>query len=199
MTRPLTFILFACGALLVPAAALQAAPADDLRIHAIFSGGRSAGLAVGEPLAISYTQGKARAKRICWTPAPIEAPTCAAPSHYRAPSRSGTQRLRITLSDGKVIKRTFRVRPAATKLPGFSGAPALPMRVSCPTRFFLNVRKDGKLRDLRGSLEQGTHVAAYYRVRGHSRIVQVWSYSSHQAGFVYGACLKPTASRTSVG
>jgi len=72
------------------------------------------------------------------------------------------------------------------------------MRVTCETRLFRNHRS-GRLLDEGSPLAAGSHVAAYYRVPGHRSIVQVWSYSSRQAGFGHSSCLKPARSRTRIG
>jgi len=118
MTRSRTLSVAFLAVLVAPAAVASAAPDDGLRVRAIFSGGRADDLAVGEPLSISYSRGKARAARICWTPTPIESPTCASPSAYRAASRAGVQHLRITLSDGMTVAASFRVCHRLHPTPG---------------------------------------------------------------------------------
>ena len=200
MTRMCSITALLTTALLAPVAASGTVPSPDpdgIRIHAVFSGGRSTGFAVGEPLMVAWKgRGKARARRMCWKPAPVAHAACSSSSVFRAPARAGRQRVTVTLTNGTVIGVGFVVRRAATELPGGSGSPAVPLRVTCETRFFAN-GVDGRLRDEGRPIAVGGHVAAYYRADRH-HVLQIFEYASGRVGFARDTCLKPLISRSRI-
>lgn len=173
------------AALLVPAGA-SAATASGIDVHTIFGGGSAH---AGAPVYVAFHRGALHSTQVCWSPAPVDRPACSA-SKFGVPARAGTQKLTLTLSDGSTRRTTLAVAAAATKLPGTSGGPARPMHVTCETTLYGN-GYDGRLRDDAGPIPAGGHVAAYYRVPKHPRIVQVWDDTSANAGFISDRCLKP--------
>jgi hypothetical protein len=170
-------------ALLVPAGSALA-QGSGLNIHAIFEGARTSGFHVGEPLDVSYRRGPVRATRVCWTPAPIDRPACS--RMFGAPARAGIQRFVITLSNGRKVRTTRRIRPAATRLP--SPAPTasdhpVPFTVTCSATVFGTLKQGDPI----ATLSRGDRVAAYYR---QGSIVQVYVYKTAQSGFMKQACLQ---------
>jgi hypothetical protein len=193
MTRSRTILSLIAAALLVPAAAVAATP-SGLDVHAIFAGGHGGDRHAGAPLFVSYHHGYVHSTKVCWTPAPVDRPACST-SKFGVPARAGTQKLTLTLSNGKTLSASLKVGAAATKVPGNSGGPAQPMQVTCATTLYGN-GFDGHLRDRFGVIAADSHVAAYYRVPKHQHIVQVWDDASNKAGFIHDSCLKDVTALT---
>lgn len=193
MTRSRIILSLLAAALLAPAAALASTPAG-LDAHTIFGGGHGGERHAGAPILVSYHHGSVHSTEVCWTPAPVDRPACS-PSKFGVPARAGTQKLKLTLSDGTTLSTSLKIRAAVARIPGLSGGPAQPMQVTCATTLYGN-GYDGYLRDSKGVVAAGGHVAAYYRVPKHPRIVQVWDDASNRAGFVRDTCLKDVAALT---
>ena len=200
MTRSRLIPAVILTAALVPAAAFSAMPTPGpVLIHAI-NGGVSGGheFAAGQPLLVALRRhGKIHATRACWTPAPIDSPACGSTSAFRAAARAGNQSVRVYYNGGGWVDGGFHVTRAAAKLPGGSGTPAVPLRVTCTTRFYANFSR-GKLLDELPPIATGLHVAAFYRVAAHHHVVQVAVYRGSQEGFADDSCLKPVLSRSTI-
>ena len=79
--RPrLVAIALGVGALLALPGVAGAQSGDLIQVHALFSGGKTSGFTVGQPLGVTYVDqsGHTREKQVCWSPAPIEQPSCTA-------------------------------------------------------------------------------------------------------------------------
>jgi hypothetical protein len=185
---PLAAALVMCLALALPATA-GAQAGGTISVHALFSGGRTTGFTVGTPLQIQYSDpsGQTRERQVCWTPAPIDLPSCS-PTGTGAPAAAGTQRVTVQLTNGQSVSTAFAVGPAATQLaPGTSSAPPVPYTVTCATELYGNVGQEDPLH----LLSPGEQVAAYYQAN--SSTLQVYDYSTNMAGFVAASCARGPA------
>jgi hypothetical protein len=175
-------------ALAVPPAASAQAP-GTISVHALFSGGRTTGFTAGTPLQIQYSDptGQTREQQVCWTPAPIDLPSCT-PTGTGAPAAAGTQQVTVQLTNGQSVSTTFSVGPAASQLgSGTSNAPPVPYTVTCATELYGNLNQSDPLQ----LLSPGEHVAAYYQAN--SSTLQVYDFSSNQPGFMAASCAQGPA------
>ena len=175
-------------ALAMPAATSAQAP-GAITVHALFSGGRTTGFTAGTPVQIQYSDptGQTREEQVCWTPAPIDLPSCT-PTGTGAPAAAGTQRVTVQLTNGQSVTTTFAVGPAATQLgAGTSNAPPVPYTVTCSTELYGNLGQSDPLQ----LLSPGEQVAAYYQAN--SSTLQVYDYSTNQPGFVASSCARAPA------
>jgi hypothetical protein len=169
--------------LAVPAAAPAQAP--SISVHAIFSGGKTSGFTAGTVLQIEYNDpsGATREKQVCWSPAPIDQPSCT-PTGTGAPAQAGTQTITVQLTNGQSVSTTLSIGAAATSLGnGTSNSPPVPYTVTCATELYGNLGQQDPLL----VVSPGEQVAAYYRAN--SSTVQVYDYSSNTAGFVAAGCV----------
>ena len=177
-------LALATGVLLALPAAAPAQAGSSISIHAIFSGGKASGFNVGTVVQIRYSDpsGQTREKQVCWSPAPIDQPACTA-TGAGAPAQAGTQRVTVQLTNGQLTSTTFAVAPAPTTLGnGTSSSPPVPYTITCTTELYGNLGQQTPLH----LLSPGEQVAAYYRAN--STTLQVYDYSSNQAGFVASSC-----------
>jgi hypothetical protein len=157
-----------------------------IAVHALFSGGRTTGFTAGTPLQVQYSDptGQTREKQVCWSPAPIDLPSCT-PTGTGAPAAAGTQQVTVQLTNGQSVSTTFTVGPAATQLgSGSSNTPPVPYTVTCSTELYANLGQNDPLH----LLSPGEQVAAYYQAN--SSTLQVYDYSSNTAGFIAASCAK---------
>jgi hypothetical protein len=176
--------LLAGMALAMPPAA--GAQGGTISVHALFSGGRTTGFTAGTPLQIQYNDpsGQTREQQVCWTPAPIEQPSCT-PTGTGAPAQAGTQQVTVQLTNGQSVSTSFSVGPAATTLgSGTSNSPPVPYTVTCATELYGNLNQSNPLH----LLSPGERVAAYYQAN--SSTVQVYDYATNVPGFVASSCVK---------
>jgi hypothetical protein len=174
-----------------PALALPAAAGAQgtIAVHALFSGGRTTGFTAGTPLQVQYTDptGQTREQQVCWSPAPIDLPSCT-PTGTGAPAAAGTQQVTVQLTNGQSVSTTFAVGPAATQLgSGSSNTPPVPYTVTCATELYGNVGQTDPLQ----ILSPGEQVAAFYRAS--SSTLQVYAYSSNEPGFMAASCTQAPA------
>ena len=180
------------GALLGFPAAAPAQGAPSISVHALFSGGKTTGFTAGTPLGVTYTDpsGQTREQQVCWSPAPIGLPACT-PTGTGAPATAGTQRITVQLTNGQSVRTSFQVGAAATQLgSGSSSSPPVPYTVTCTTELYGNLGQQTPLLQL----TPGSQVAAYYRAN--SSTIQVYDYTTNEAGFVASNCVtgpKPQA------
>lgn len=175
------------------APAVAVAATKHARVHAIYSGGRTTDLRVGEPLAVTYPGRKIG--RICWNPAPIQADQCG--TGFAAPAHAGRQRLELTFADGTTVNTSVRVGRAATALPASRAAVtsrshAVEYDASCEAPGYANYA--GRKRRLSGkadalAIRTGDRLAAYY-VAGPG-VIQAFGYRSGKPAFYRDGCLTP--------
>jgi hypothetical protein len=166
----------------VPAAAPAQAP--SISVHAIFSGGKTSGFTAGTVLQVQYNDpsGATREKQVCWSPAPIDQPSCT-PTGTGAPAQAGTQTITVQLTNGQAVSTTLSIAAAATSLGnGTSNSPPVPYTVTCATELYGNLGQEDPLL----VVSPGEKVAAYYRAN--STTLQVYDYSSNTAGFLASNC-----------
>jgi hypothetical protein len=169
----------------------QKRPRFTVRVHAIFSGGQSSKFTAGQPLQVTFSDRRRRVRetRVCWTPAPVQRPSCSL-DNMGAPARAGTQRITVRLSNGTSISKTFRIRAARTVIASSASGrvTAVPVILTCSTPLLADANTSAPTF---GSLPSGQFVAAYYRAA--NSLTQVWSYASQRAGFVASSCVgQPT-------
>jgi hypothetical protein len=166
-----------------------------ITVHAIFSGGRSSSFTAGQPLQVSFSDRRHRVRetRICWTPAPVQRPSCSL-DNMGAPARAGTQRITVRLSNGTSISKTLRIGTAATTIASSASGrvTAVPVALTCSTPLLADASTSSPTL---GTLPSGQFVAAYYRAA--NSLTQVWSYASQRAGFVSSSCVGPPTGATS--
>jgi len=191
----LVAIALGVGALLALPGVAGAQSGGTIQVHALFSGGKTSGFTVGQPLGVTYTDpsGQTREKQVCWSPAPIEQPSCTA-SGTGAANVVGPQTITVQLTNGQSVKTTFNVAAAPTTLgSGSSNTPPVPYTVVKPVTLTGDVSGDPLYQ-----LTPGDRVAAYYRAN--STTLQVYDYATNTAGFAASSGLtapKPRASTTS--
>lgn len=155
-----------------------------ISVHAIFSGGQTTNFTAGTPLQIQYSDptGQTREQQVCWTPAPIDLPSCT-PTGTGAPAAAGTQQVTVRLTNGQSVSTAFSVGPAATQLgTGTTNSPPVPYTVTCATELYGNLNQSDPLH----LLSPGEQVAAYYQAN--SSTLQVYDYSSNTPGFIDADC-----------
>lgn len=174
------------------AAGKTAAAAPALQIHALFSGGRTTGFRVGEPLAVQ-AHGKTLTK-LCFSVAPLDHAKCGTRTSGLGPSVSGKLIVTATVKGGGKLERTLQIGAASTHLPASldkadgNGGKVVVYDVTCDEPLYENY-SNGKLQDeTKAGLTTGTHVAGYYRAG--EGVIQVYAYRSGRAGFVSDSCLK---------
>jgi hypothetical protein len=188
-------VALSVGALLALPGFAGAQSGGTIQVHALFSGGKTSGFTVGQPLGVTYTDpsGQTREKQVCWSPAPIEQPACTA-SGTGAANAVGAQTITVQLTNGQSVKTTFNVAAAPTTLgSGSSNTPPVPYTVVKPVTLTGDVSGDPLYQ-----LTPGDRVAAYYRAN--STTLQVYDYATNTAGFAASSALtapKPQASTTS--
>jgi hypothetical protein len=165
----------------------NAAAAPTVKVHAIFGG---QGIHVGQVLDVQASHG-AKARQVCWDPAPIGRPACSA-SVNGAPSQTGTTKLTLTLDDGTMLHKSLTVAPAFARRGGNGGSDAAPGHVVACHSLSLwgNVPKHGARhnpRDRMATLQQGAQVAQYNRIGGY---VFYWEYATNKAGFGKAGCVR---------
>ena len=191
----LVAIALGVGALLALPGVAGAQSGGTIQVHALFSGGKTSGFTVGQPLGVTYVDasGQTREKQVCWSPAPIEQPSCTA-SGTGAANVVGPQTITVQLTNGQSVKTTFNVAAAPTTLgSGSSNTPPVPYTVVKPVTLTGDVSGDPLYQ-----LTPGDRVAAYYRAN--STTLQVYDYATNTAGFAASSALtapKPQASTTS--
>ena len=191
----LVAVALSVGALLALPAVAEAQSGGTIQVHALFSGGKTSGFTVGQPLGVTYTDpsGQTREKQVCWSPAPIEQPSCTA-GGSGAPNAVGAQTITVQLTNGQSVKTTFNVAAAPTTLgSGSSNTPPVPYTVVKPVTLTGDVSGDPLYQ-----LTPGDRVAAYYQAN--STTLQVYDYATNTAGFAASSALtapKPQASTTS--
>lgn len=173
----------ACVALALPAAAsAQATP--SISVHALFSGGRTTNFTAGTPLDVQYNDpsGQTREKQVCWSPAPIDLPSCT-PTGTGAPAKAGTQKITVQLTNGQSVSTSIQVGAASTQLgTGTTNAPPVIYTVTCADELFANAGKSDPI----SLLSPGDQVAAYYKAN--SSTLQVYNYATNVAGFIASNC-----------
>jgi hypothetical protein len=172
----------ACAALALPAAASAQAP--GISVHALFSGGRTTNFTAGTPLGVQYSDpsGQTREQQVCWSPAPIDLPSCT-PTGTGAPAKAGTQKITVQLTNGQSVSTSIQVGAAATQLGnGTSNAPPVPYTVTCADELYANAGKSDPI----SLLSPGDQVAAYYKAN--SSTLQVYNYATNVAGFIASNC-----------
>ena len=173
----------------------QQAPRFSVTVHAIFSGGQSSSFKAGQPLQVSFTDRRHRVRetRICWTPAPVQRPSCSLDS-MGAPAAAGSQRITVRLSNGTSISKTFQIGAAAETIASSSSGNvvAVPVALTCATPLLADASTSSPSL---GTLPNGQFVAAYYQAS--SSLTQVWSYASQRAGFVSSSCVGQPNGETS--
>jgi hypothetical protein len=182
---PLLAMSLAAAVLLGLPATGPAQTAPAIEVHALFSGGRASGFTVGTPLGVQYSDpsGQTREQQVCWTPAPIDLPSCTA-TGTGAPAQAGTQRITVQLTNGQSVSTSFAVAAAATQLgSGTTNAPPVPYTVTCATELYGNASQQDPIH----LLSPGEAVAAYYKAN--SKTVQVYDYTTNTAGFVASSCV----------
>jgi hypothetical protein len=190
MRRPASRLAILAAALgaglaLVAPAVAPAQTGAGIDVHALFSGGRTAGFTVGTPLDVQYSDpsGQTREQQVCWSPAPIDQPACT-PTGTGAPASAGTQKVTVQLTNGQSLSKSFQVGAAATQLgSGTSNAPPVPYTVTCATSLYANAGTSQVLH----ALAPGQQVAAYYKANGST--LQVYDYTTNTAGFAPSRCL----------
>ena len=191
----LVAIALGVGALLALPGVAGAQSGGTIQVHALFSGGKTSGFTVGQPLGVTYIDpsGQTREKQVCWSPAPIEQPSCTA-SGTGAANVVGPQTITVQLTNGQSVKTTFNVAAAPTTLgSGSSNTPPVPYTVVKSVTLTGDVSGDPLYQ-----LTPGDRVAAYYRAN--STTLQVYDYATNTAGFAASSALtapKPQASTTS--
>ena len=191
----LVAIALGVGALLALPGVAGAQSGGTIQVHALFSGGKTSGFTVGQPLGVTYidASGQTREKQVCWSPAPIEQPSCTA-SGTGAANVVGPQTITVQLTNGQSVKTTFNVAAAPTTLgSGSSNTPPVPYTVVKSVTLTGDVSGDPLYQ-----LTPGDRVAAYYRAN--STTLQVYDYATNTAGFAASSALtapKPQASTTS--
>lgn len=180
---------------LVAAALPAAASAQDGRftvnVHVEYESGRTTDFKVGEIVMVSVkdAQNAASPRQICWSPAPINRPSCSS-SNQGGLSQTGATTLTITMSDGSTVKHTVQAGPAAGSLqPNTAAATApVPFEVTCTSQIFGQRLEDGTYAMPLATVAAGQQVAGYYNAGG--GYVQVASYSTFTPGFMSNKCLK---------
>ena len=197
MPRTRTMILPLVAALLAafPAVAHAQRPSRfTVTVHALFSGGQTSSFTAGQPLQVSFSDRRRRVRetRICWTPAPVQRPSCSLDSSA-APAAAGTQRITVRLSNGSSISKTLRIGAAAETIASSASGDvtAVPVALSCATPLLANSNASSPNF---GTLPSGQFVAAYYET---GTFTQIWSYSSQRAGFVASSCVGQPNGQTS--
>jgi hypothetical protein len=182
----------AVGACVVPALpAAASAQAPSISVHALFSGGSTTNLTAGTPLGVQYSDpsGQTREKQVCWSPAPIDLPSCT-PTGTGAPAQAGTQTITVQLTNGQSVSTSFQVGAAASQLgSGATNSPPVPYTVTCADELYGNAGKTDPI----SLLSPGDQVAAYYKAN--SSTLQVYDYATNTAGFVASNCVTGPAQR----
>jgi hypothetical protein len=177
----------ALAALCPAVASAQSSPSPALRVHAIFSGGQSKGVHVGQALFVDVRDaGGRKLTQVCMSPAPIARPACSA-AHIAAPSQTGPTTVQATLSDGTKLTQTFTTLAPATKV---GGPRAVPATITCQdvTLFGNYDRRRHRSRDPIETMRRGTPVGLY-NVIAPGKIF-MWDYATNRGGFASQACAK---------
>lgn len=188
LRRAATGAVLALAATCPAVASAQPSPPLSLRIHAIFSGGQSKGIHVGQALFVDVRNAGGRTvTRVCMAPAPIARAACG-PARIAAPSQAGPTTVEATLSDGTRLTRTFTTLAPATKV---GGPRAVPATITCQdvTLFGNYDRRRHRSRDAFETMRRGTRVGLY-NVIAPGKIF-MWDYATNRGGFASQACAKP--------
>jgi hypothetical protein len=175
---------------LLAVAAIVAAAAPSLSVHAIFGGRDGDPVRAGQVLQpIVRDSGGQSVREICWDPAPIGRPACGL-GRTGAPAAPGVQRIVVTLSDASTLTRTLRVRPAATR---FGGPVMVPARITCrDVGLFGNIdRRRHRSLDRLETMPRGTRVGVLNRVAPGK--IFMWDYATARAGFAAERCAQPAS------
>ena len=178
----------AAGAALSPGPASAQSRSPALRVHAIFSGARSARFHAGQALFTDVrSAGGRKLARVCFSPPPIARPACSA-AHVAAASQPGPLTITATLDDGTTLTGTFTVRAAETRV---GGPIAVPATITCQdARLFGNYdRRRHRSRDLFETMSRGTRVGLYNRIAPGK--IFMWDYATNRGGFATESCAKP--------
>ena len=187
-SRTSTLALVAClvvGAAISPTVAAAQTPSPSMRVHAIFTGGRSTSFHAGEVLQVDVRNaGGRKLTQVCFSPAPISRPACSG-SGVAAPSQAGTTTISATLSDGTTLTRAFTIHAAATKV---GGPRAVPATIRCTDmRLFGNYdRRHHRSIGVRGTLHAGDRVALFNRIAPGK--IFMWDYATNLGGFGTESC-----------
>jgi hypothetical protein len=185
MSVRMPLLSLAAAAVASASLASTASAAPTVKVHAIFGG---QGTHVGQILDVRASG--AKAKQICWDPAPIDRPACST-SENGAPSATGTTKLTVTLADGTKLHKTLKVSAAFKHRGGLGGSNAAPGHVTCRTlSIWGNVPQHGAKhnpRDRVTTLKAGAQVAQYNRIGDY---VVYWEYATNKAGFGRVGCVQ---------
>jgi hypothetical protein len=173
---------------ILAAAAVLAATAPSVSLHAIFTGGQTRDIRAGQVLHVDVRDSGGQGVRsICWEPAPIGRPACGT-ARTGAPAAAGSQRVVVTLSDASTLTRTIRVGRPATR---FGARTMVPARIVCAdVGLYGNYdRRRRRSVTLLKRMPRGTRVGVLNRIAPGK--IFMWDYRTARGGFASERCAEP--------
>ena len=115
LARPVAVALGVGGLLALPGVAGAQSGGTIQVTHSSAAARPAASPSASPSVSPTSTRRARREKQVCWSPAPIEQPSCTA-SGTGAANVVGSQTITVQLTDGQSVKTTFNVAAAPTTL-----------------------------------------------------------------------------------